>query len=67
MKRWLIHNYAQSKEVFKMYKRIIKSNNTLYTQREYNKLFILEIFRSHYHKDLIFHHIFSLLSRMVGV
>lgn len=28
MKKWLIYNYAENKETFKMYKRVLKPNST---------------------------------------
>lgn len=41
MKRWLIYDYANSKETFKMYKKVIKSNNSDESKKEYNKMFVL--------------------------
>lgn len=41
MKRWLIYDYANSKETFKMYKKVIKSSNSDESKKEYNKMFVL--------------------------
>lgn len=42
MKKWLIYNYAESKETFKMYKKVIKSNNNDESRKELNKKFVLK-------------------------
>ena len=41
MKKWLIYDYHNRKEGFKMYKKIIKSNNQEEDKKAYNRLFIL--------------------------
>ena len=41
MKKWLIYDYYNRKESFKMYKKIIKSNNQEQSKKAYNRMFIL--------------------------
>lgn len=50
MKRWLIHDYANSKEAFKMYKKILKSNNSDAKKKELNKMFVLRDLRLKQHQ-----------------
>ena len=42
MKRWLIYDYDNRKEVFKMYKKVIKSNNQEADRKAYNRMFVLK-------------------------
>jgi len=41
MKRWLIYDYDNRKETIKMYKKVLKSNNTDEDKKDANRLFIL--------------------------
>ena len=42
MKRWLIFDYENRKEKFKMYKKVIKSNNSQSNMKEFNRMFIIK-------------------------
>lgn len=41
MKRWLIYDYANRRETIKMYKKVLKSNNSEVDKKAANRLFVL--------------------------
>ena len=41
MKNWLIYDYANRKETIKMYKKVLKSNNSEVDKKAANRLFVL--------------------------
>ena len=42
MKKWLIYDYENSQKRYKMFKRVIKSNNLAENRKEENRRFVLK-------------------------
>lgn len=51
MKKWLIFDYANRRETIKMYKKVLKSNNSEMDKKDSNRLFILREMEMDIHRQ----------------